>query len=108
MKLLGDDCWWAPEWMKRIQQKVGLGEPVLLDTHPRNGGDRHDHEPPAPSRSSPLRRSIDESCWHPTQCRTPCRAPASTGNRSAQLGHHVVGEHLTESIPLSIIGQMPP
>ncbi|WP_194834970.1 MMPL family transporter, partial [Nocardia sp. XZ_19_369] len=36
MKLLGDDCWWAPQWMKRIQQKVGLGEPVLDDTHPRN------------------------------------------------------------------------
>ncbi|WP_194838943.1 MMPL family transporter, partial [Nocardia sp. XZ_19_369] len=36
MKLLGDDCWWAPPWMKRIQQKAGLGEPVLDDTHPRN------------------------------------------------------------------------
>ncbi|WP_328811970.1 MMPL family transporter [Rhodococcus sp. NBC_00297] len=29
MKLLGDDCWWAPQWMKRIQQKLGLGEPIL-------------------------------------------------------------------------------
>ncbi|MFD4366746.1 MMPL family transporter [Rhodococcus sp. NPDC058521] len=29
MKLLGDDCWWAPAWMKRIQEKVGLGEPIL-------------------------------------------------------------------------------
>ena len=29
MKLLGDDCWWAPAWMKRIQQKIGLGEPIL-------------------------------------------------------------------------------
>ncbi len=36
MKLLGDDCWWAPQWMKRIQQKAGLGEPVLDDAHPRN------------------------------------------------------------------------
>ncbi|MGQ4615707.1 MMPL family transporter [Nocardia sp. R7R-8] len=36
MKLLGDDCWWAPPWMKRIQQKIGLGEPVLDDEHPRN------------------------------------------------------------------------
>ncbi|WP_216911688.1 MMPL family transporter [Nocardia noduli] len=36
MKLLDDDCWWAPAWMKRIQQKVGLGEPVLDDAHPRN------------------------------------------------------------------------
>ena len=26
MKLLGDDSWWAPAWMKRIQQRVGLGE----------------------------------------------------------------------------------
>ena len=26
MKLLGDDCWWAPASMKRIQQKIGLGE----------------------------------------------------------------------------------
>ncbi|MGC0365871.1 putative membrane protein YdfJ with MMPL/SSD domain [Rhodococcus sp. 27YEA15] len=29
MKMLGDDCWWAPNWMKRIQQKVGLGELIL-------------------------------------------------------------------------------
>ncbi|WP_137723883.1 MMPL family transporter [Prescottella subtropica] len=29
MKMLGDDCWWAPAWMKRVQQKIGLGEPVL-------------------------------------------------------------------------------
>ncbi|WP_072804647.1 MMPL family transporter [Rhodococcoides yunnanense] len=29
MKLLGDDCWWAPQWMKRIQQKLGLGETFL-------------------------------------------------------------------------------
>nr|WP_241565953.1 MMPL family transporter [Prescottella agglutinans] len=29
MTLLGDDCWWAPAWMKRIQKKIGLGEPVL-------------------------------------------------------------------------------
>ncbi|MCB8910278.1 MMPL family transporter [Rhodococcus rhodochrous] len=31
MKLLGDDCWWAPAWMKRIQEKIGLGEPILAD-----------------------------------------------------------------------------
>ncbi|MET7770585.1 MMPL family transporter [Nocardia sp. NPDC005366] len=34
MKLLGDDCWWAPEWMKRLQRRVGLGEPTLDDEHP--------------------------------------------------------------------------
>lgn len=26
MKLLGDDCWWAPRWMKRVQNRIGLGE----------------------------------------------------------------------------------
>ncbi|WP_068274667.1 MMPL family transporter [Aldersonia kunmingensis] len=30
MKLLGDDCWWAPAWMKRIQARIGLAEPVLV------------------------------------------------------------------------------
>ncbi|MEU1983674.1 MMPL family transporter [Nocardia sp. NPDC019395] len=37
MKLLGDDCWWAPAWMKRIQQKIGLGEPILDDERPGSG-----------------------------------------------------------------------
>ncbi|MFD3744770.1 MMPL family transporter [Nocardia sp. NPDC058633] len=38
MKLLGDDCWWAPKWMKRIQEKIGLGEPILDDERPAHGG----------------------------------------------------------------------
>ncbi|WP_372465715.1 MMPL family transporter [Nocardia spumae] len=37
MKLLGDDCWWAPTWMKRVQQRVGLGEPILDDERPGTG-----------------------------------------------------------------------
>lgn len=35
MKLLGDDCWWAPQWMKRIQEKLGLGETELPDERKR-------------------------------------------------------------------------
>jgi hypothetical protein len=31
MKLLGDDCWWAPKWMKQLQNKIGLGETTLPD-----------------------------------------------------------------------------
>ncbi|GAA1482032.1 hypothetical protein GCM10009624_24720 [Gordonia sinesedis] len=31
MKMLGDDCWWAPRWMRVLQQKIGLGETVLDD-----------------------------------------------------------------------------
>ncbi|MEU4650023.1 MMPL family transporter [Nocardia fluminea] len=26
MKLLGDDCWWAPAWMKTVHDRFGLGE----------------------------------------------------------------------------------
>jgi uncharacterized membrane protein YdfJ with MMPL/SSD domain len=35
MKLLGDDCWWAPQWMKRVQEKLGLGETELPDERKR-------------------------------------------------------------------------
>ena len=35
MKLLGDDCWWAPLWMKRVQQRIGLGETELPDERKR-------------------------------------------------------------------------
>lgn len=35
MKLLGDDCWWAPKWMKRLQHKIGLGETTLPDERVR-------------------------------------------------------------------------
>ena len=35
MKMLGDDCWWAPRWMKRIQVKIGLGETHLPDERKR-------------------------------------------------------------------------
>ncbi|WP_179476011.1 MMPL family transporter [Mycolicibacterium vinylchloridicum] len=35
MKLLGDDCWWAPRWMKRVQVKLGLGEIHLPDERKR-------------------------------------------------------------------------
>ncbi len=35
MKLLGDDCWWAPRWMKRLQNKIGLGEIYLPDERKR-------------------------------------------------------------------------
>jgi trehalose monomycolate/heme transporter len=35
MKLLGDDCWWAPRWMKHLQTRIGLGEIRLPDERKR-------------------------------------------------------------------------
>jgi RND superfamily putative drug exporter len=31
MKLLADECWWAPRWMKRLQNRIGLDETDLPD-----------------------------------------------------------------------------
>src|SRR5258705_9164931 len=25
MKMLGDECWWAPAWLKRLHTRIGLG-----------------------------------------------------------------------------------
>ncbi|WP_395308979.1 MMPL family transporter [Mycobacterium sp. AMU20-3851] len=44
MKLLGDDCWWAPQWMKRVQEKIGLGETELPDERKRPVQREPEHE----------------------------------------------------------------
>ena len=31
MKLLGDECWWAPRWMQRLQNRLGLNDIDLPD-----------------------------------------------------------------------------
>jgi trehalose monomycolate/heme transporter len=35
MKLLGDDCWWAPRWARRLQNRIGLGEIDIPDERKR-------------------------------------------------------------------------
>jgi RND superfamily putative drug exporter len=88
MKLLGDDCWWAPRWMKRIQERLGLGETELPDERKRPavrapdealvgaGGPaprpRPPHDPTHPASSRP---------GATTRIATPPRAngPSATG-----------------------------
>ena len=81
MKLLGDDCWWAPRWARRLQNRIGLGEIDLPDERKRpslNGRPTrppvaaslaaarvHHTTPPIPARSSPPARHV----------RPPCRRP---------------------------------
>jgi uncharacterized membrane protein YdfJ with MMPL/SSD domain len=36
MKLLGDECWWAPRWMKRLQSRIGLNDIDLPDERDRS------------------------------------------------------------------------
>ncbi|MCZ8379859.1 MMPL family transporter [Mycobacterium sp. CPCC 205372] len=47
MKMLGDDCWWAPRWMKRIQERLGLGETELPDERKRPNFDEPGDDPEA-------------------------------------------------------------
>ncbi|MDN5758290.1 MAG: MMPL family transporter [Tomitella sp.] len=44
MTLLGDDCWWAPKWMQRLQHRIGLGEMQLPPEDPAH--------PPRPVHAS--------------------------------------------------------
>lgn len=54
MKLLGDECWWAPAWMKRIQQKIGLQERDLEDELDNGFAEESAGAPSAPgSRGAP-------------------------------------------------------
>nr|WP_206038105.1 MMPL family transporter [Rhodococcus sp. HNM0569] len=59
MKLLGDDCWWAPRWMKRIQQRIGLAEPILdSELLPADVPELTPvAAPPGPGAAAPARRN---------------------------------------------------
>jgi RND superfamily putative drug exporter len=52
MKLLGDDCWWAPRWMKRLQNRIGLGE-IRLPVERKRPAVRAGAPAPASSRPRP-------------------------------------------------------
>ncbi|MEB3980543.1 MMPL family transporter [Mycobacterium sp. 663a-19] len=51
MKLLGDDCWWAPRWARHLQNKIGLGEIDLPDERKRPSVDGRPTRPPVAAAS---------------------------------------------------------
>jgi RND superfamily putative drug exporter len=76
MKLLGDDCWWAPRWMKLLQNRIGLGEIRLPDERKRpaavgprapagaaapapGSSPRPPHDPTHPSRPNASRAAAE-------------------------------------------------
>lgn len=87
MKMLGDDCWWAPRWMKRIQVKAGLGETHLPDERKRVvAQDTDDRElvgagAPAPSRARP-----PHDPTHPAARPGPTRVPPGRPELSSAAG----------------------
>jgi trehalose monomycolate/heme transporter len=95
MKLLGDDCWWAPRWMKRIQERLGLGETELPDERKRPavrepeealvgaGGSaprpRTPHDPTHPAAEGSSRPGAT------TRIATPSRANAPSGAGTTRI-----------------------
>jgi len=72
MKLLGDECWWAPTWMKRLQARLGLGEIGL----PEERKPRAEAEPEAKSEDRLVGAGARVTQWLPHDPTRPAR-PAS-------------------------------
>jgi RND superfamily putative drug exporter len=98
MKMLGDDCWWAPRCMKRIQERLGLGETELPDERKRpavrDPTDNHDalvgaggsaprprapHDPTHPAADGASRPGAT------TRIATPSRANAPSGAGTTRI-----------------------
>lgn len=92
MKLLGDDCWWAPRWMRRLQNRIGLGDIQLPDERKRPttktrppvtaglvaaGGQRPPHDPTHPAALT--RSARPELGPAPTSPAPPAAPPAQNG-----------------------------
>jgi RND superfamily putative drug exporter len=84
MKLLGDDCWWAPRWARRLQNRIGLGEIDLPDERKRASGGRPAR--PAVSAGSPTEAKTSRlpapdappAPATPTPTPTPTQTPTPT------------------------------
>jgi uncharacterized membrane protein YdfJ with MMPL/SSD domain len=68
MKLLGDDCWWAPRWMKRLYSRIGLDEIGLRDERKQEAAPEEEQEEDLAGTGAPVpewpRRPRDPT--HPT------------------------------------------
>lgn len=119
MKLLGDDCWWAPRWMKRLQHRIGLGEIRLPDERRKvtrrfpaatpapaavgAGALRPAHDPthPAPSGSAQARSRAGEQLptrpvtGNPSGARTN---RINTGPPDAPTTRFSAGDAVTERV----------
>ena len=110
MKLLGDDCWWAPRWMKRIQERLGLGETELPDERkrpavrePRGGAGRRGRAgraavctPAAAARPDASRR---RRCLAPR--RDDAHRDTAADQRAVGCGHDADSDRATPAPPMS-------
>src|SRR5690625_3200415 len=78
MKLLGDDCWWAPRWMKRLQNRIGLGEIRLPDERKRSVPRR---ATPAPAGATPASFAAPRPVHDPTHPAPGAQARSRTAEQ---------------------------
>jgi RND superfamily putative drug exporter len=65
MKMLGDDCWWAPRWMKRLQERLGLGETELPDERKRPTVREREPDEALVGAGAPVRQRPPHDPGHP-------------------------------------------
>ena len=80
MKMLGDDCWWAPRWMRRLQTRIGLGEIHLPDERKRPGVNGRPARPPVEASLVAATPQPPHDPTHPdaVEVREPGRARPAT------------------------------
>ncbi|MET0698532.1 MAG: MMPL family transporter, partial [Mycobacterium sp.] len=80
MKMLGDDCWWAPRWMKRLQVKIGLGETHRPDERKRPMTHERDDDAALVGAGAPVPPRTPHDPTHPDgppRRAMPTRVPAA-------------------------------
>jgi RND superfamily putative drug exporter len=95
MKLLGDECWWAPRSLKRLHSRIGLGEIGLPE----------EHERPAEPATEPESEDDLVGAGAPVTQWPPRDPTGPTGDGSAQrvnAARRVSAPSLATTTPLAI------
>ncbi|WP_025736449.1 MMPL family transporter [Mycobacterium genavense] len=85
MKLLGDDCWWAPRWARRLQNKIGLGEIDLPDERKRSSVNGRAVRPPVAASLVAAKPRAPHDPTHPGAPPEPSRPQPSEPRPASEL-----------------------
>ncbi|WAC91293.1 MMPL family transporter [Mycobacterium sp. Aquia_213] len=85
MKLLGDDCWWAPRWARRLQNSIGLGEIDLPDERKRSAVNGRAIRPPVAASLVAAKPRAPHDPTHPGAPPEPSR-PQPSGQPELRPG----------------------
>ena len=120
MKLLGDDCWWAPRWMKRLQERLGLGETELPDERKRPAVRRDAHAEAlvgaavrraaaaAAAAARSRRHPRAEGATGPGAATTRIRPARRRARRPVGRGHHADAERAVAAPGTGVANRRPP